>query len=145
MNKYKNLLNHCEDMNQLWNEGCNFYEGKNGVDQDFGKAFKLFEKAASLGSSDAENRVGYMYGNGQGVKKDEKAAFSWYLKSAGHGNAKGQSNVGWCLINGFGTAIDYPQAIQYLEKAMSQPSSPDLAPSLLGEMYEKGMGIERDL
>ena len=140
MNKYKNLLNHCEDMNQLWNEGCNFYEGKNGVDQDFGKAFKLFEKAASLGSSDAENRVGYMYGNGQGVKKDEKAAFSWYLKSAGHGNAKGQSNVGWCLINGFGTAIDYPQAIQYLEKAMSQPSFPDLAPSLFGEMYEKGMG-----
>ena len=145
MEKYEDLIRNCEDANLLWNEGCNYYNGNNGVPRDYEKAFSLYEKAAGLGSSDAENMLGFMYQNGQGVDKDEKAAFDWYVKCAEHGNAWGMSNAGWCLLNGVGTDRDYPNAIQYLEKAMSQQSYPNFAPSLLGEIYEKGLGVESDL
>ena len=145
MEKYAELLQSCEDANQLWNEGRNYYNGNYGVEKDYEKAFRLFEKAAGLGSDAAENMLGYMYQHGEGVDKDERAAFDWYVKSAEHGNAWGQTNAGWCLTNGVGTKRDYQRAIGYFENAMSQQSYPNSAPSILGEIYEKGLGVERDI
>ena len=138
-------MQNCADANQLWNEGCNYYNGNNGVSQDYAKAFKLFEKAADLGSSAAESMLGYMYQNGQGFEKDEKTAFDWYLKSAGHGNAWGQANTGWCLKNGVGIETDYKRALDYLQASAMQNPHPNFADSVLGEMYEGGLGVEKNV
>lgn len=145
MDEFENLLQNCEDANQLWNAGCNYYNGNNGVEKDYEKAFKLYEKAVALSSYDAENMLGYMYQNGFGVEKDEKAAFDWYVRCAEHGNAWGQANAGWCLTYGVGTGIDYLGAVGYFENAMKQQSYPNSAPSILGEIYEKGWGVDNDL
>jgi uncharacterized protein len=50
--------------------------------KDFELSLKLYEQAASEGSSKALYNLAILYENGKGVKQDLEKAVSYYLKAA---------------------------------------------------------------
>jgi TPR repeat protein len=57
-----------------------------GVSQDYKLAMEWYQKAASNGSTDAQNSIGCLYSNGLGVPQDYKIAMEWYQKAADNNN-----------------------------------------------------------
>ena len=55
---------------------------------------------AEQGDTTAQNRLGFMYYNGDGVVRDTNEGFSWYEKAAKNGNS--DSQIALCLIFKFG-------------------------------------------
>ena len=55
------------------------------------KDIKLYERAANLGSSNAEYALGEIFNKGRGVDKNEAEALRWYLKAAEHDHTEAHS------------------------------------------------------
>jgi ATP-dependent helicase IRC3 len=62
--------------------GVIFFDGEEGVPQDFKKAKECFEKGAELGESWSMRNLGAVFQNGEGVKKNLNKAIDWYRKAA---------------------------------------------------------------
>lgn len=62
-----------------------YMEGKH-VEQNYRKAFALYELAAKLSSSRAPYHLAYMYEEGKGVKQDKSKAFAWYSLGSDRGD-----------------------------------------------------------
>lgn len=116
-----------------------YYHGQNGTAKDLNQAAYWYGKAATLGNSDAQSRLGTMYQYGQGVGKDYQQAVKWFRASAGQGNAEGQKNLGYMYYIGLGTSKDYPAAMKWFRAAAEQGNAEGSAN--LGIMYEQGMGV----
>ena len=69
------------------------FENGIGVQTDYGRAMSWFVEAASLGNSNAENQLGWMYQNGQGVQPDDARALTWYQMAADLENIHGKKNL----------------------------------------------------
>lgn len=61
---------------------------------NFGFSVKYYKRAANLGDSGAQNKLGEMYRDGTGVHKDENKAIDWFTKAASQGNVDAQKNLG---------------------------------------------------
>ncbi len=59
-----------------FNLGEMYYEGQ-GVEKDYGDAFKWFSKAAKQRYVKAQYNLGWMYYNGEGIPKDNIYACMW--------------------------------------------------------------------
>ena len=81
------------DASAIYNLGCNYYDGKYGMPQDYGKANKLWLRAGELGYTTAYFSVGNIYDNGDGVERDMKKA-KYYGLAAMMGNASARYNLG---------------------------------------------------
>ena len=62
------------DVNALTELGCCYFSGSHGLRQDWNAAFKLWTRAAELGSSRARYEIGRAYCQGKGVEIDMKNA-----------------------------------------------------------------------
>jgi TPR repeat protein len=67
-------------------------DGK-GVPQDYAKAVRWYEKAATQGNTEAQLNLGFLYAKGQGIAKDDVRAFMWYNLAAGHLTGADQKNA----------------------------------------------------
>ena len=76
--------------------------------------------SANAGYASAQNKLGYMYINGEGVTKDYAEALKWFRKAAEQENAKAQYNLGVMYINGEGVTKDYAEAFKWFRKAAEQ-------------------------
>ena len=86
-------------------------------------AIEHYEKAASLGSAEAQLNLGRMYFYGKGVKIDKRKAGEWYRKAAENGNAQAQFNLGVmyeCGESDSGVNKDYLEAEKWYKKAVAQ-------------------------
>ena len=70
----------------LYNLGKNYYDGKNGVNQDYAKAVEYYTRAAQQGHAAAQCGLGFCYKNGEGVTQDYKKAAEWFTKAANQKN-----------------------------------------------------------
>ena len=59
--------------------GVMYLQG-NMVNQDYGKAFELFEKASIKGEAYASLNLGLMYWGGKGTNKDTKKAIKYFKR-----------------------------------------------------------------
>ena len=50
--------------------------------------------AAEQGHADAQNNLGWRYGNGEGVPQDDAEAVAWFRLAAEQGHADAQNNLG---------------------------------------------------
>lgn len=139
-NAYRILLSHGEagDVDAQYNIGVMFEDGL-GRATDYQKAAKWLTLAAKQGDSDAQTRLGLLYEKGLGVNADIEEAAKWYRASAQQGNVHGQSNLADYYIS----KKDYQNAAVWLEKAGRQGHP--YARYVLGVMYIKGFGVEKDL
>ncbi len=122
-------------------EGLKYYFG-DGVKQDYGRAFAIFNNLAHDGHVYAQHAVGIMYKNGYGVKQDYKKAVEWYQKAALQGYADAQYNLGWMYNYGLGVRQDYGKAVEWYKKAAIQGHA--TAQNDLGLMYAIGQGVTQD-
>ncbi len=141
----------------------NAYENGNGVRKSSQQAAIWYRKAADQGNAKAENSVGVLYWLGDGVEKDKKQAVDWYRKAARQGNANAMFNLGAAYYNGEGVAtvndtLAYAWFLLSSEAGSSSgqeaakrskgehgPSAFDDACFAIGEMYEKGQALPRNL
>ena len=105
-----------------------------GVALDKKKAFKLFEKAAKLGHTQAMNDLGVMCYRGEGRPRNFHEAVHWYEKSA---TPEAINSLGLLYIEGGpGFPVDNAKARKHFEKAKAMGSklaayNLDQSPSVL--------------
>ena len=128
---------------ECFNRGEDFYYGRNGVTENDKKAIIWYQKAADLGNTKAQCRLGDMYYTGRGVSQDFVKAVEWYQKAANQGNAIAQCSLGIMYYYGEGVSKDYVKAVEWYQKAAAQGDAP--AQDNLGYMYERGLGVSKDL
>ena len=126
----------------LCDEGDKYYNGTDGVTQNYTKALELYLQAAEQGYDWAQARVGYMYDEGLGAPEDNVKAMSWYTKAAEQGNVTAQNNIGALYENGEGVTKDYTLAAQWYQKAAEEHNARSQAN--LAELYFFGRGVPQD-
>lgn len=127
---------------QIYQEANNYYYGKNGVSQDYKKAFDLYLQAAEKGHAGAQNMCGHMYYTGKGTTQDYVKAASWQQKSAIQGNMYAQYNIGLSYEKGNGVKQDYTDAFYWYKKSAEQGDVD--AQFRVGYCYDMGQGIAQD-
>jgi TPR repeat protein len=63
------------------------------------EAIKIFLKAASMGSTEAQVNVANIYDDGEGVKNDFAKARYWYKRAISGGSPQGAYNLGVSYLN----------------------------------------------
>ena len=84
----------CQEAEANYAAGNNYYNGANGVAQDYAEAAKWYRKAADQGYAEAQCMLGNMYYDGWGVPQSDTEAAQWYRKAADQGNASAQCILG---------------------------------------------------
>ncbi len=97
-----------------------YFDSKKRAEKDFGKAIKLFQKAAQQSCAPAQFYLGCMYDNGYGVARNYKEAVKWYIRAAKQGHLTAQCNLGVMYINGYGVTRNKVKAITLWKKAAKQ-------------------------
>ena len=87
---------------------------------DFKTSFSHWYPLAQKGNAESQNRLGYLYENGEGVKKDYKKAVEWYLKAAEKDEPAAQFNLGVMYRKGRGVQKNDRIARRWYEKAAKQ-------------------------
>jgi len=138
----KNKANSGDPSAQL-DLGEMYYLGTNKILKDYQQAFFGYQKAASQGCSEAQERVGWAYDSGEGIKKSYKKAVFWYRKAAKQGRPVAQYNLGLNYLTGIGVTKSHEDAFLWTKKAALQGySSAILA---LGWHYHGGIGVREDI
>lgn len=120
------------------------------------KAWEIFMKAADLGQPDAYYCLGYMLDNGYAFIKDGKSvnfeqAGEWYQKAVDLGVERAKTNLikfnidfpirkGEVLFRN----KNYEEAKLWFDKADTE-NNDARAWMYLGEIFEKGLGVDKDL
>ena len=118
------------------------WSNSNASNSDTNKELLLYEKAAGLGSAEAQYNLGRMYDNGDGVSQDQKKAVSLYTKAAEQGYVEAQKALGFMYSNGDGVAKDKKLAFEWYTKAAIRG---DVKSQYnLGSMFSLGDGVAQD-
>ncbi len=131
-----------QEVEELYQTGCNYRDGKNGATKDLKKAVEYFTKAAEQGHASAQADLGDCYFNGDGVYKDSDKAVEWYRKAAEQGNASAQADLGDCYFNGDGVYKDSDKAVEWYRKAAEQGNASGQCG--LGHCYLNGYGVTKN-
>ena len=105
---------------KLYQTGCDYRDGKNGLTKDLVKAVKYFTKAAEQDHASAQADLGDCYYYGNGVNRNYVEAVNWYRKAAKQGNASAQYGLGRCYYYGNGVTKDKAKAAEWYLKAAEQ-------------------------
>lgn len=138
------------------------YETGKGVRQNLQLAAFWYRNAAERGNVAAQSSLGVLYWLGEGVDEDRKEAVKWYQKAARQGDANAMFNLGAAYYDGEGVNLDDTHALAWFllaseagckpaqdaakrSQAGSRPGTVCDAYLAVGEMYEKGQDLSRDL
>lgn len=117
--------------------GNGYLTGKMGQ-VDYGKAMHYTSLAAKQGQAMALTNLGQMYLYGLGVKKDETVAMDYLQQAMELGFMKAFRYAGLCAAS-----HDLTVAAKYY--AAGAKRGDITSQYLLGQCYENGLGVERDL
>lgn len=107
-------------------------------------AFLYFQRAAELGSARGLNAMATAYLNGRGVEQDTEKGRALLLQAAKAGSDRAWSNLGFYYQGGkFGFPQDKSKAADCFQRAAGMGNG--IAANALGELYQKGDGVEQDL
>lgn len=140
----------------LVNLGAAYYNGTDGLKQDFNIAFKYYNLAAKMGNIIALSNLGYCYMYGRGVPKDMDMAFSCFQKAADGGDVNATYKIGDFYMWGKNAVeVDKQKAVEYYVKAYKMATDeartdnfdlfnfPDVC-IRLADCYFYGTGKEQD-
>ncbi len=100
-------------------------------------------KQAKQGSSDAQNRLAWLYEKGKGTELNLNTAVKWYTKAANQNYPNAQNNLAWMYEHGKGVQQDDEIAFEWYKKAAEQDYA--RSQNKVGLMYEAGQGVKQDL
>ena len=122
--------------------GCLYANGGPKIQQDYSKAFSLFQQGADLNDSASQYHLGMCYYNGDGVSINTSKAAEYIQMAADQGKTVAQAEIGWYYLDGIGVAKDYSKALDYL--LMAAEAGNYAAKANLGYMYMEGLGVAKD-
>ncbi|GBC03724.1 hypothetical protein RclHR1_05290012 [Rhizophagus clarus] len=105
------------------------------------QAFKLFKMEEKNGNALVQYHLGsqYIVNN-----NNETKAFKFFKKSADNGFERSQFQIGICYFKGIGTEVNKTKAIKII-KELADKGNNCCAQNFLGELYEIGRDINKDL
>ena len=131
---------------KLEDEGEKCYQNATTLYENrrYDEAVKFYEIAIKLGHTRAITGLGRCYNTGNGVPKDEKKAFELYQQAYELGCDSATTNLGRCYAFGMcGIERNIELGIALFKKAAENGFAS--AQRCLGHVYEKGIGVDRDL
>ena len=105
----------------------------------YDKALEWYMKGARQGCMFCESNIGMIYKHGDGVEKNIDTALEWFTKSAEKDHAGAQYEAGAIHYD----EGRYEEAFQWFTKSAAQGDTD--ATLDLGECYEKGNGVKKDI
>ncbi|WP_299177547.1 tetratricopeptide repeat protein [uncultured Neptuniibacter sp.] len=121
-----------------------FYREAPDGQQDCEASVRWFTRSADLGSVDAINELGKIYGKGCGtVTKDYKKSEAYLTQAAELGLDTAQNNLGFLLIRGWGGNGRKQEGLNWLLKAADQGYVSSYFN--LGYVYHYGLAGRTDL
>ena len=91
--RYKKRLD-AGDTEAMYKQGIDYFEGDNGLPQDYTKALEVFHRAAELGHAASYCNIGCAHENGEGVEADKERANHYFELAAMRGDASARYNLG---------------------------------------------------
>ncbi|KAL0252152.1 hypothetical protein GEMRC1_001364 [Eukaryota sp. GEM-RC1] len=138
-----------KELNEL-NEVCYqifatglYFINETDVEQNYEKAFNLFQQAASLNHVESIFKVGSCYYLNLGVGKSFEKAAEYFKKAADGGHVFAMVNVGYSHYLGEGVFRSYRQAFNWFKKAADLNNSEGLY--MLAVCHRDGLGIQQNL
>lgn len=121
-----------------------YYNGQYKVKIDKGKAFLYFEKAFEFGCKASGYFLGQKYHKGFNTHKNILQAIYYYKAAIDYVNGNAALELGRIYYFGQGIVpIDYQMAKKYFEKSIQVGGT--IAGYYLGEIYLKGLGVQKDI
>jgi TPR repeat protein len=111
-------------------------------DNEFRRAAELHRKAAEMGNTTAQHRLGQQYLKGSGVSKDPVEAMKLIQSAARQGNQNAQLDLANMYAEGRGTTIDDAAAAKWYRRAADHNQPGALIG--LGQLYAHGRGVEKN-
>lgn len=91
--------------------GTMYLYGK-GVEKDYAKAFRYFNKASGQGLVEAQYQIGIMYYNGYGVAQNYQDAFKYFFLASQAGYVLAYYYLGIMHAEGLGTQRSCSSAVE---------------------------------
>jgi TPR repeat protein len=111
---------------------------------DMQSAFREAQVPMQQGDKKAQYMLGVMYMTGRGVGRDTTVGLRLLEASAQQGYVEAQKDLGmFYRDDAAGDKKDYQKSVYWYEKALAQGSA--YAASDLAWMYERGLGVKKDL
>ncbi len=114
-----------------------YFQGA-GRPRDYEQSLYWYQLAANQGSLKSMCAAGNQYEAGLGVARDKALGSSLCLRAATAGDADAQADMGERYLK----TEDYAGAVEWLARAAAQDHP--RAATILGLMYDRGMGVEAD-
>ncbi|WP_104578113.1 SEL1-like repeat protein [Helicobacter felis] len=114
------------------------YESSNPLYRGDPTYYKLFEKAAKMGSGDAYRYLGIFALNNDNYEQ----AMEYYQTAVQKGSADALDNIGSLYMYGQGVSKNYAKALEYFKKAAEKGSAVGAYDA--GVLYSKGQGVPKD-
>ena len=112
-----------------------------GTEQNYEKAFKLYEKA-SVYNNDAKFRLGYLYINGTGTEQNYEKAFKLFTLTANSGITESYNVLGYLYDHGYGVEENVEEACIWFRKGANSNDS-EAQYNLANKLW-KGDGIVKN-
>ncbi len=122
--------------------GYLFYNGL-GVEQDYSQARTWYERAAELNNSAACAALGGIYLQGDGIEADKDRAIEWFRKAAEDEHPGALRTLAELKFSEQNADGDYSEALNLCRRAMDGGDIEAIC--LLGQAYENGWGVEKNL
>ena len=122
----------------IYDNGCDYRDGTNGLPQDYTKALELFHRAAELGYADAYLGIGNAYDHGEGVEVDEKKAVHYTELAAMAGCEGARHNLG---VNEENTG-NFGRALKHYMIAVRSGDADSVEE--IKELYTRGHATKED-
>ncbi|MGP4862760.1 tetratricopeptide repeat protein [Psychrobacter sp. T6-5] len=91
--------------------------GRDGLRQNYSKAFYWHKKAADQGDAISQYLLGDAYADGEGIRQDYSKAVYWLKKAADQNNAAAQYSLGTMYYFGKGVRRNKAQANKFFKKS----------------------------
>lgn len=127
-------------------EGCNNDDVANIIIPDLGYAFELFTKAASLGHSPSQYRLGLSYEHGLlGLSLDSRRSIAWYTKAAAQGDPNAELALSGWYLTGSDGILPQSDTDAYLWARKAADKGLAKSEFAVGYFTENGIGVRPDL
>ena len=116
-----------------------YYEKGEGVPVDIAKALEYYLKADDI--PPVQYQLGKLYQDGELVPMNTNVAYAMFKKAVDNEYPPAYAELAHCYMNGYGVETDFAEARRLAEVTAGEDQ---LADNILGILYAKGFGVEKD-
>ncbi len=128
---------------QAYQQGLEYFNGKDGKRPDYRQAEPFLKIAAENGIADAQGKYGYcLLWGWNGISTDPKTGFLWTKKAAEQGLVYALANLGLCYEKGLGVAIDAKEAVACYRRAAEKGNA--VGQDGYGYCLANGFGVAKN-